>query len=139
MSDDKDYYSVLGCDKDASTEQIKKQYKKLALQLHPDKSTSDTGAEFNLLSKAASTLTDEREKHKYDTSLLEKRATCNKIVNDEVNCDDFSHDEETQSYLFDCRCGGQFVLGEDEFTSITKSQLVDCNSCSLSILVISSR
>ena len=25
--------------------------------------------------------------------LKEKRATCNKIVNDEVNCDDFSHDE----------------------------------------------
>lgn len=41
----KDYYEILGVNKDATDSDIKKSYKKLALQLHPDKNKSPGAAE----------------------------------------------------------------------------------------------
>lgn len=41
----KDYYEILGISKDATDSDIKKSYKKLALQLHPDKNKAPGAAE----------------------------------------------------------------------------------------------
>ena len=41
----KDYYKILGVDKSASAEQIKKSYRKLALKYHPDHNEGDKSAE----------------------------------------------------------------------------------------------
>ncbi|KAJ6825791.1 uncharacterized protein M6B38_375480 [Iris pallida] len=64
---EKDWYAVLSVNSSADDETLKKQYRKLALQLHPDKNKS-VGAEgaFQLLSEAWSVLSDKSRRMLYD-------------------------------------------------------------------------
>ena len=45
MADKRDYYEVLGVDKSAGADDIKKAYRKLAMKYHPDRNPGDTAAE----------------------------------------------------------------------------------------------
>src|SRR6059058_5806581 len=62
-----DYYKVLGVDKKASQDDIKKAYRKLARKYHPD-TNKDPGAEerFKQVSEAYDVLGDEDKRKKYD-------------------------------------------------------------------------
>lgn len=64
----RDYYEVLGVDKNASTAEIKKSYRKLALKYHPDKNPDDKEAEerFKEAAEAYEVLSDADKKAKYD-------------------------------------------------------------------------
>ncbi len=64
-----DYYKVLGIDKKASADEIKKAYRKLALKYHPDKNPGDKKAEeqFKKMSEAYAVLSDPEKRNKYDT------------------------------------------------------------------------
>ena len=66
--DYKDYYKVLGIEKSATPEQIKKAYRKLARQHHPDVNPNDQGAEqkFKELNEANEVLSDPEKRKKYD-------------------------------------------------------------------------
>jgi molecular chaperone DnaJ len=65
---DKDFYKILGIAKDASDADIKKAYRKLARQYHPDTNSGDTAAEkkFKDISEAYSVLSDPDERQQYD-------------------------------------------------------------------------
>lgn len=63
----KDFYEVLGITNEATDSEIKRAYKKLALQLHPDKNHAPGASEaFKILGNAAGTLTDAEKRKKYD-------------------------------------------------------------------------
>src|SRR5678816_821708 len=67
MTTKRDYYEVLNVDKNATKEEIKNNYRKLALQYHPDRNKS-AGAEekFKEISEAYAVLSDEEKRKKYD-------------------------------------------------------------------------
>lgn len=64
----RDYYEVLGVSRDASTEQIKKAYRKLALRYHPDKNPDapDADEKFKEATEAYSVLSDSENRARYD-------------------------------------------------------------------------
>ncbi|XP_044737623.1 dnaJ homolog subfamily B member 14 [Chrysoperla carnea] len=63
----KDYYEILEVTKDATDSVIKKSYKKLALQLHPDKNKAPGAAEaFKAIGNAVAVLTDPEKRKQYD-------------------------------------------------------------------------
>lgn len=62
----KNYYDILGVEKNASKDDIKKAFRKLAQKYHPDKKTGDE-AKFKEVSEAYSVLSDEKRRKEYDS------------------------------------------------------------------------
>ncbi len=70
LSKEKNFYDILELRKDASGEKIRKQYRNLAKQYHPDKNDSPSAKEkFIEITKAYETLGDDSKKREYDESL----------------------------------------------------------------------
>lgn len=65
---EKDYYAILGVEKSADGDAIKKRYRKLARELHPDKTKGDKTLEerFKAVSEAYDILSDEKKRAEYD-------------------------------------------------------------------------
>src|SRR5882724_5983666 len=67
MADNKDYYEILGVGKTASLDEIKKAYRKLALEYHPDRNKTKAGEEkFKEVTKAFEVLGNEEKRKTYD-------------------------------------------------------------------------
>ena len=68
MAEKRDYYEVLGLQKGASEDEIKKAFRKMAMKYHPDKNPGNKEAEekFKEVNEAYSVLSDPDKKSKYD-------------------------------------------------------------------------
>lgn len=68
MAKKRDYYEVLGVDRNATADEIKKAYRSLAFKYHPDKNPGNTEAEekFKEAAEAYSVLSDEAKRQRYD-------------------------------------------------------------------------
>lgn len=68
MTDKRDYYEVLGLERNASQADVKKSYRKLAMKYHPDQNQGDAGAEakFKEAAEAYDVLGDEQKRAQYD-------------------------------------------------------------------------
>eukprot|EP01084_Bolivina_argentea_P159431 277663_1 len=65
----KSYYKILGVERNATKEQIKKSYRKLAMKWHPDKNPDNKDAaerEFKEIGEAYSVLSDDKKRKQYD-------------------------------------------------------------------------
>ena len=65
---EKDFYALLGVSKDATPAEMKKTYRKLARDLHPDKNPGNKAAEdkFKAVSEAYDVLSDDKKRKEYD-------------------------------------------------------------------------
>lgn len=68
MASKRDYYEILGVSKNASDDEIKKAYRKLAVKYHPDKNPGDKEAEakFKEINEAHDVLSDKQKRARYD-------------------------------------------------------------------------
>ena len=78
MAEQKDYYKILGVSKDASDDDIKKAYRKLAMKYHPDrwvngteKEKKDAEQKFKEISEANEVLSDPQKRQMYDNGGFE--------------------------------------------------------------------
>jgi molecular chaperone DnaJ len=69
MAGQRDYYEVLGVERNATADEIKSAYRKLALKLHPDRNPGDAEAErqFKEAAEAYAVLADEPKRAQYDS------------------------------------------------------------------------
>lgn len=131
MSDN--FYEILNCDQNATTEDIKKSYQALILKYHPDKQKQNTET-FIRLNDAWNILRDPDKRRTYDAEMLQKKFSENRIVHEVVNLtSDFQFDQEMDTYSRNCRCGGVFIVSKEEI-DVSESYL-ECDECSLVILV----
>ena len=69
MAEFKDYYEVLGVGREASSDEIRRAFRKLAAKHHPDRNPDDPGAEerFKEINEAYTVLSDDEKRQMYDT------------------------------------------------------------------------
>lgn len=105
----KDYYNILGVSRDASQDEIKKKYRKLAAKYHPDKNPDDESAEekFKEIGEAYEVLKDPEKRKLYD----QVGSDWKKYQQAGASADDFNWNQYAN------RGGGQRINMEDIFGS----------------------
>ena len=115
MANKRDYYEVLGVSRDASEDEIKKAYRKLAMKYHPDKNPDNKEAEekFKEASEAYEVLSDKEKRQLYDQ--YGHAGIDQQFGNGGFSWNDFSHFDDISdlfgggfSSIFDTLFGGGF-------------------------------
>lgn len=107
----RDYYEVLGVDKNASLDEIKKAYRKLAKMYHPDANPGDKSTEekFKEIAEAYEVLSDPNKRAQYDQFGHEGMA--NIFGRDGFTWSDFTHFDDLEEIFGDFFGGGIFGGG----------------------------
>lgn len=130
------YYEILSCDKNASYEELKKNYHDQVKKLHPDKTGSKSQKEFLTLDKAWKTLRDAQRRREYDLTLSKNELNETPLYC-EIDSKEMSHDAKEKTYNYECRCGGVYVLQENQIRDVERV-MVPCDECTFHIVVINS-
>ncbi|MEF8873282.1 MAG: molecular chaperone DnaJ [Candidatus Thermoplasmatota archaeon] len=104
---EEDYYDILGVDKDASKEDIKKAYRKKAKKYHPDKNpenTEEAREKFKEISEAYEVLADDEKRKRYDR--YGKRGVKQEFGEGGFDWSDFSHDDDLEDIFSEFFGGG---------------------------------
>jgi curved DNA-binding protein CbpA len=97
-----DYYDILEVGKDATQEEIKKQYRKLALKYHPDRNKDnlkESEEKFKKINEAYKVLSDSKKKEQYDHWNQNKKNQNSYNYQEEVY-DYYDSENEKKSYYY---------------------------------------
>uniref|UniRef100_V9LDS6 DnaJ-like subfamily C member 24-like protein n=1 Tax=Callorhinchus milii TaxID=7868 RepID=V9LDS6_CALMI len=138
----KDWYEILGAHPSDSQQELKQNYQKLVLLYHPDKQSADVPAgeleervqRFIEVDQAWKILGNEETKREYDLQRREVTLAQKWPVDAEVSLDEMSWIDADECYIYDCRCGGEFILAKEEAEE--NISVICCNTCSLSIEIL---
>lgn len=132
---DEDLYAILESSSSASYEELKANYRKLILKYHPDKLNEEerevSSFEFQRLDQAWKILSNPGLRHQYDTQQRADQLTC-ALVHDEIELHEMTWHQDDLTYIYPCRCGGDYTLSRDNASG---SRTVNCSNCSLYINV----
>ncbi len=117
---EEDYYEVLGVDKDASKDEIKRAYRKKAKKYHPDKNPDnqeEAREKFKKISEAYEVLADDEKRQRYDR--YGKRGVKQEFSGGDFDWSDFSHREDVEDIFSEFFGGGRRRSGgfEDLFSN----------------------
>ncbi len=132
-----DYYHVLNCKSDSSLEEIRKNYKKLALQFHPDKSDNCDSQEFLLIQEAWNVLSDEEKRREFDAEIKSQYSlSTGAILYDTLKISELSSHPSGDRYCV-CRCGEYYYVNNEEVKLVHTFQnlYVPCTGCSLTVQI----
>ncbi|KDQ51130.1 hypothetical protein JAAARDRAFT_140717, partial [Jaapia argillacea MUCL 33604] len=128
------FYQILSVSPSASLSEIKSAYHRTLLLSHPDKhqskSTSHIHIDVSLLREAYTTLSSSTLRSQYDIELARGLRPGGPRPAQIISLEEFTEGEgdERDVWSYPCRCGGLYVIREEE---MEKGQhLVGCNCCS---------
>ena len=117
-----DFYEVLGVSRTSTAEEIKKSYRKLALQHHPDKNQGllqeESTGKFREISKAYEVLSDPKKRQQYDLQLMDSG-------HHEFSIDDFIFRDPFEIFYEFFGIHSPFSRASTHFESLTRSNFFD--------------
>ncbi|XP_063708756.1 dnaJ homolog subfamily C member 24-like [Culicoides brevitarsis] len=125
-------YDVLQVSPTATHDEIKRSYQNLVLKHHPDKAQSASNDTFIEIDEAWKVLRDAEKRKQYDAELGQARFDDKPIVHETLRKSDFDFDAESETFYRDCRCGGVYVMPDDD-GGTDDSIYIACDECSLVI------
>uniref|UniRef100_A0A6B2LQ26 Diphthamide biosynthesis protein 4 n=1 Tax=Arcella intermedia TaxID=1963864 RepID=A0A6B2LQ26_9EUKA len=126
------FYAVLGVEPSASLEEIKRSYRALSLQYHPDKLTTKDDESFTKIQQAWETLRDAPSRQLYDQALQVQAMKGEAKISEEIDLDDMNQEAE-DTFTHPCRCGDKYILTTTDMDN--DINVIQCNGCSLFIKV----
>lgn len=133
------YFEILNCDFNSTTEQIKENYKSLILKYHPDKS-QDSEEIFLKINEAWNVLKDKNERKLYESQLMSQEVS-NMNIYKSVELKEMNYNETMQVLSYPCRCGAEFAVDKNEIHSASNEEtiVVACDTCSLLLEINATR
>lgn len=134
------HYEVLKVSPEASIEDIKAAFRKLALEMHPDKNPSSSDDEFGRIQQAWECLRDARQTYDEELRCASTRSEAKMTSAMTVKLADMEEavDDETNHvvYVYACRCGDEVQVWPEDWQQPNDegrpSLLMECPGCSFS-------
>ncbi|XP_076764333.1 uncharacterized protein LOC143431458 [Xylocopa sonorina] len=132
------YYDILGCTEESTSEDIKRAYHALALKFHPDKNTPEFDSiKFQQVLEAWHVLRDPKSRKEYDAHRKQEELDSESaMMYARISISDLEQMDNNEDMLaYQCRCGGLYCIQREDIQEKNQSICVSCLECTFFIVV----